>query len=177
MRRDRGLFTVGLILSFWALALVNFSLPASAAFMAASVKLQAGTPVVLRLMQSVSSETARVGDAVNFEVARNVEVDGKIVIRQGTFASGQIASVEKNGVIGEGGKIMVAVQNVQAVDSTNVPIRGTVSQEGKSKQTTALLVGLILCILGLFLIKGENAVVPANTEVKAYVDADVQINV
>jgi hypothetical protein len=118
-----------------------------------------------------------VGDAVNFEVARNVEVDGKIVIRQGTFASGQIASVEKNGVIGEGGKIMVAVQNVQAVDSTNVPIRGTVSQEGKSKQTTALLVGLILCILGLFLIKGENAVVPANTEVKAYVDADVQINV
>jgi hypothetical protein len=177
MRRDKGLFTLGLILSFWALALVNFSLPASAAFLAASVKLQAGTPVVLRLTQSVSSESARVGDAVNFEVARNVEVDGKIVIRQGTFASGQIASVEKNGAIGEGGKIMVAVQNVQAVDSTNVPIRGTVSQEGKSKQLTALLVGLILCILGLFLIKGENAVVPANTEVKAYVDADVQINV
>lgn len=177
MRRCKLLFTLGLVLSFWAMALTNFSLPASAAYMAAKVKLQSGTPVVLRLANSLSSETARVGDAVNFEVARNVEVDGKVVIRQGARAIGSIGSVEKSGIIGDPGKIMVSVQSVSAVDETNVPLRGSVSQEGKSKQLLALLVGLLLCILGLFLVKGGNADVPANTEVKAYVDVDMQINV
>lgn len=177
MRRCKGLFTLGLILSFWSMALTNFSLPASAAYAAVKVKLSAGTPVVLRVTQSINSEVARVGDTVNFEVARNVEVDGKVVIRQGTSAMGTIASVEKRGMIGEPGKIMVSIQDVKAVDDTTVPLRGSISEEGKSKQLTAILVGILLCILGLFLIKGGSAEVPANTEVKAYVDVDVQINV
>lgn len=179
MRRNGVLFTLGLVLSFWAMALTNFSLPASAAYAyaAAKVKLRSGTPVVLRLPVTLSSAAARVGDIVTFEVARNVEVDGKVVISQGATATGQIASVEEKGMLGEPGKIMVSVQRANAVDGTEVPLRATISQEGKSKQLTALLVGILLCILGLFLIKGGNAEVPAGTEVKAYVDVDVEINV
>jgi len=63
------------------------------------------------------------------------------------------------------------------VDGKEVPIRATLSQEGKNKVVTALLIGLILCILGLFLIKGGDAIVPAGTEVKAYVDVDVNIDI
>lgn len=177
MRNHKGLFALGLILSFWGMALTNFSLPASAAYLALKVKLRAGTPVILRLPQSVNSETARVGDVVNFEAARDVEVDGKVVISRGALAMGTIASVEKRAIIGDPGKIMVSVQSVTAVDGTSVPIRATLSQEGKNKQVTALIVGILLCILGLFLIKGGEAVVPAGTEVKAYVDVDMEINV
>ena len=179
MRRGKLLFILGLVLSFWSMGLTNFSLPASAAYaaLAGKVKLTSGTPVILRLSESINSSTARQGDTVTFEVARNVEVDGKVVISQGAYATGEVASVEKRAMLGEGGKLMVNLRSVKALDGQEVPIRATLSQEGKNKVVTALLVGLILCILGLFLIKGGDAIVPVGTEVKAYVDVNVDINI
>lgn len=179
MRRCKALFTLGLVLSFWAMWLTNFSLPASAAYsaIAGKVKLSSGTPVALRLPVSLNSATAKQGDVVNFEVARNVEVEGKVLIAQGALATGEVASVEKRGILGEPAKLMVNLRSAKAVDGKEVPLRATLSQEGKNKQLTAILVGLILCILGLFLIKGGEAVVPAGTEVKAYVDMDTEIEV
>jgi len=179
MRRCKLLFTLGLVLSFWAMWLTNFSQPASAAYVALAekVKLTSGTPVTLRLPVSINSSTAKQGDTVTFEVARNVEVNGKVVISQGAIATGEVASVEKSGIIGAGGKLMVNLRSVKAVDGKEVPIRATLSQEGKDKQLTAILIGILLCILGLFLIKGGDAIVPAGTEVKAYVDVDVLIEI
>lgn len=179
MRKGRALFTVGLVLSFWSMWLMNFSMPASAAYtaIASKVKLPSGTPVVLRLPVSLNSATAKQGDQVTFEVARPVEVEGKVLIAQSAIATGEVSSVEKRGAIGEAAKIMVNLRSVKAVDGKEVPIRATLSQEGKNKQTTALLVGILLCILGLFLIKGGEAIVPAGTEVKAYVDIDVEIEI
>ena len=175
MKKDKGLFTLGLILSFWALALTSFSLPATAAYAAVQVKLRAGTPVVLRLKQTISSKTARIGDPVMLEVARDVEVEGKVAIRQGTVANGTIASVGKSGIFGSPGKIMLTVQEVGAVDKTTVPLRGTVADEGSSK-TALSIVLFFLCFLAL-LMKGEDATVTAGSEVKAFVDADVEINI
>jgi len=179
MRKCKVLFTLGLVLSFWVMGLTNFSLPASAAYtvLAGKVKLSSGTPVILRLSESINSATARQGDTVTFEVARNVEVNGKIVISQGAYATGEVASVEKRAMLGAGGKLMVNLRSVKAVDGKEVPIRATLSQEGKDKVVTALLVGILLCILGLFLIKGGDAIVPSGTEVKAYVDVDVDIEI
>ncbi len=177
MRRCKALFLLGLVLSFWAMGLTNFGLAATGAYttLAGKVKLTSGTPVILRLPTSLNSSTARQGDVVTFEVARNVEVEGKVVISQGAIATGEVASVEKRAAIGEAGKLMVNLRSVKAVDGKEVPIRATLSQEGKNKQLTAILVGILLCILGLFLIKGGDAVIPSGTEVKAYVDVDVEI--
>ncbi len=179
MRKCRALFMVGVVLSFWAMWLMNFSMPASAAYtvLAGKVKLTSGTPVILRLPVSLNSATAKQGDPVAFEVARPVEVEGKVLIAQSAIATGEVSSVEKRGAIGEAAKIMVNLRSVKAVDGKEVPIRATLSQEGKNKQLTAILVGILLCILGLFLIKGGEAIVPAGTEVKAYVDMDVDIEV
>jgi hypothetical protein len=179
MKRRNVLFTLGLVLSFWAMGLTNFGMAASGAYMALAgkVKMTAGTPVILRLPVSINSSTARQGDAITFEVARDVEVDGKVVISQGAIATGEVASVEKRAMLGEGGKLMVNLRSVRAVDGKEVPIRATLSQEGKNKQVTAILVGLVLCILGLFLIKGGDAIIPSGTEVKAYVDVNVDIEV
>ncbi len=179
MKRGKALFTLGLVLSFWAMWFLNFSFTATAAYtaLAKQVKLPAGTPVILRLPTSIDSQSVRQGDTITFEVARNVTVDGKLVIRQGAIATGVVASVEKPGIIGEPGKLMVNIQRVKAVDGQEVPLRASLSEEGKNKQLTALLIGILLCILGLFLIKGGSAIVPAGTEVKAYVDVDVMIEV
>jgi len=176
MRKSKGFFTLGLCLAFWAMCLINFSLPASAVLSQTKI-LKSGTPVILTLSQNLNSETARVGGEVEFLVARDVKVEDTVVISQGARARGSIASVEKRGILGAGGKIVVALNSVTAVDGTQVPIRATISEGGKDKQLLSLLVGIALCILGLFLIKGDSAVIPAGTEVKAYVDIDVEIKV
>ncbi|MHA2260724.1 MAG: hypothetical protein ACXACO_22380 [Promethearchaeota archaeon] len=119
---------------------------------------------------------ANVGDPVDLSVARDVDINGKVVIRQGTRATGEVVSVEKKGYVGKPGKIAIAVRSVTAVDGTEVRLRDTVTQEGKSKETTALLLGLIVCIL-LLLIKGESSIIPAGTEIKAYVDFPVDIKI
>ena len=47
------------------------------------VKVKAGVPVILRLTEEVSSKTKNVNENVAMEVARDVIVDGKIVIKAG----------------------------------------------------------------------------------------------
>lgn len=174
IRRSKVLFPFGLFISFWALLITNLCTPISA--VAANITLREGTPVVLRLEKSIDSELANVGDPVDLVIARDVEIKGVVVIRQGTKGLGEVVSVEKKGAIGKPGKIMIAVKSTTAVDGTKVPLRATLSREGKSKETAALAVGILICILGL-LIKGESAEIPAGTEIKAYVDLSVDITI
>ena len=173
-RKQKSLFSIGLFLSFWALFIMNFSSPISA--IAANLTIKEGTPVALRLEQSINSEEVNVGDIVDLVVARDVKIEGTVVISQGTRALGEIASVEKKAAVGKPGKIMIAVKSTKAVDGTEVPLRATVSQEGKDKQTTALILGILLCFFLLFM-KGEDAVVPAGSEVKAFVDYSTDVNI
>jgi len=172
IRKSKLLFTLGLVLSLWSMSLTNFGFSATA--IAEKVILKAGTPVILSLEKSISTDTANVGDLVDLVVVREVKIDGKTVIETGAMARGEVSAVEKKGAIGKPGKISIAVKSVAAVDGKNVPLRATLTREGKGKETTALLVGLILCILGLFLIKGENGVITSGSEIKAYVDYDVE---
>lgn len=174
MRKSKVLFPLGLFISLLALLIMNFGTPISA--VAGNIKLKEGTPVILKLAESVSSEVANVGDPVNLSIARDVEVEGKVVISEGTRARGEVVSVEKTGYIGKPGKIMIAARNTTAVDGTEVPLRDTVTREGKSKQTTALVLGLVVCTFLLFM-KGESAEVPAGTEIKAYVDYSLDIKI
>jgi len=175
IRKSKLFFTLGLICSFWSMSVMCFGY--SAAALATTLTLKAGTPVLLRVEKSMTSTTAHVGDSVNLVVIRDVKIDDKIVISAGTLARGEISSVDREGAVGKPGKISIAVKSVTAVDGQDVLIRASLTQKGKSKQTTALLVGLILCLIGLLLIKGEGGTIRAGSEIKAYVDFDVEIDV
>ena len=172
IRKSKILFTLGLVLSLWSMSITNLGFAATA--IAEKVILKAGTPVLLMVEKSISSDIAMVGDLVDLMVIREVKVDGKTVIEAGTMARGEVSAVEKKGAIGKPGTVSIAVNSVQGVGDVNVPLRATLTREGKNKQTTALLVGLLLCILGLFLIKGKSGVVTSGSEIKAYVDFDVE---
>ena len=53
-----------------------------------------GTPIKLRLGESVSSAHARPGDRLDFVVVRDVTVDGFTVISAGTVAHGSVTGVK-----------------------------------------------------------------------------------
>lgn len=175
IRKSKKLFSLGLFLSFWTMFIICFNY--SGAALAANLTLKEGTPVILSLEKTINSNYARVGDPVDLVVTRDVRVNDKVVIEVGTHARGEVSAIERKGAIGKPGKVSIVVRSVKAVDDTDVPIRATLTREGKGKETTALLVGILLCIIGLFLIKGEHGVIQAGSEIKAYVDYTVEINV
>jgi hypothetical protein len=173
-RKSKALFIPGLVLAFWTMSVWCFGFTTTA--IAEQLILKAGTPVLLRVDKSITTEYANVGDPVDLIVVRDVKVGDTIVIERGTLATGQVSEVQKSGVVGKPGKISIVVDRVPGKGNVEVPLRAALTREGKGKQTSALLVGLILCILGLFLIKGESGVIQAGSEIKAYVDFDVEFN-
>ena len=105
IRKSKVLFTLGLILSLWSMSLTNLGFAATA--IAEKVILKSGTPVLLSVEKSISSDFAMVGDIVDLMVIREVKVDGKTVIETGTIARGEVSAVEKKGAIGKPGEISI----------------------------------------------------------------------
>jgi|Deesub1362B_J571_1020462.scaffolds.fasta_scaffold04145_7 hypothetical protein len=140
------------------------------------VKLEEGTLVILRTTEPINPQVLGVGDIVKLEVAQDVVVDGVVVIKAGTPALGEIVIAEKEGYIGKAGKINIAVSSTKAVDGQKVPLRGHLRREGESKQVESIAISVVLCPLGL-LMKGEAAQIPSGSQMKAYVDNTIMVEV
>jgi hypothetical protein len=69
--------------------------------------LRAGTPVVLRMMEEITTQkkAARVGQRFMMEVAEPVVVNNVTVVPSGTPAWGEITTVRNKGMWGKSGKL------------------------------------------------------------------------
>jgi len=142
---------------------------------AAQVALPEGTPVVLRLTETVAPNTHHVGDVVHMEVAMDVTVDGAIAIKAGTPAEGEVVVAQKAAWLGEAGKLGITLRSTKSVDGQRVSLRSNLTREGKDKQGIAIVLGLLLCFLFLFL-KGDDVQFTAGSEVKAYVESNLKVS-
>jgi hypothetical protein len=161
-RRVSVLFSIVLLSAFSFCAVAN----------AQQVILREGTPVILRLAEEVSSENKVAGSLVNFTVALDVEVDGYVVIAKDSLASGTVTWAESKCRVGTSGKVQLSVDATKAVDSRRVALRSNVARAGENSETSSVAMGAICCPLFL-LMKGDDAVYPIGTEVKAYVAQDM----
>lgn len=172
MRTFKKIVAMVLILS-----LFNIMIPVdSYAYPEEKVTVRSGTPVILRLTEEVSSKTKNLNDQVFLEVARDVIIDGKVVIERGTPAIGTVTWIEKEGMLGKGGKVQFSVDSTKTVDGQAVLLRSTVTKMGEEKETMATALTIICCVLFL-LMKGKPAVLPVGTEVKAYTNQDTTVTV
>lgn len=134
-----------------------------------AAKVPDGEKVRLLLMEEVSSATAQEGDRVNLTVAEDVKVGEDVIIAKGAAAAGKISHAKKKGMLGEGGKLTMSLDQVKCVDGQNVRIRATASREGDDKlgKTVAVFV-----LAGPFavLVKGKDVTSPKGTEYAAYLD-------
>ena len=156
--------------------LIVFILQFSGPLLAETVVLRNGTPLQLSLFQTVSSETATVGQRVTFKLSYDVKVGGKIVLPAGTNAMGEIVDVESKGMIGKPGTLSIQLKSIQAIDGTTIPLSASKVVKGKDKQTTAIIVTLLLCIFGLMM-KGEDASLQSGSIIEAYTIGDVDIEI
>ena len=149
---------------------------APAAPQATKVTIPFGTLVDLKFEGNVVPATSPLGSTVALTVTMPVVIDGKTVIAAGAAATAEITESSKPGSLGKPGSVGVVVKRVAAVDGTIVPLSGTKVVEGKSKQTSAIVIAILCCILGL-LQHGENAMIPAGSTISATVATPIDVRV
>ncbi|MCX7836330.1 MAG: hypothetical protein N2450_09755 [bacterium] len=146
-------------------------------YSAEKIEIKSGTPVQLKLMETVSSKTHVQGKNVNVITSSDVIVNGKTVIRAGTPAIATVTYCNKAGIVGEPGTIEIQVESVTAVDGTSIMLASNaIRNEGESTQGTAIALTIILCFLFLFM-KGKEAVIPSGKNITAYTAGSYQVEV
>jgi hypothetical protein len=148
-------------------------MPVAAPAAPTSVHLAEGVEVSFTLDDALSSATAAVGDRFGVTISEPVTLADGTVIAAGYRGRGEVSSVEKKGMLGKAGQINVRLDYVMVGD-TKVPLRASQSQEGKSTQSTTIVLAVVVSPLFL-LMKGKDATIPKGSTLKGYIDAAVDI--
>ena len=145
------------------------------------VMLLGGTTVSLRMNETISSDKkggrkVSTGEVITLSVHQDVtDIDGNVLIKQGTQVNGTITNSVKRKAAGTKGKLSFSVNSIRAVDNQSVPVSFKYEFAGKSKTGVAVAAGAIVAA-PLLLIKGKPAVVEAGTIFQALVSTDRKIN-
>ncbi|MGO9563940.1 MAG: LssY C-terminal domain-containing protein [Candidatus Korobacteraceae bacterium] len=135
-----------------------------------------GTPIKLRLSESVSSAHAHPGDQLDFVVVRDVNVGGFTVISAGTVAHGSVTGVKGKRFLGIGGKVALKLDTVALVNGDQIGLRAHMNVKGRSrtKLMAAAMVATGLIFLPatpvFLLTRGHDSTVVKSTEITAQID-------
>jgi len=97
--------------------------PAASAVPAACCQLPEGTPLLLELLDPISSARAKRGDAFRLRVREAVSVEGVVVLAAGTEGVGEIVHAEPSRGGGKPGELILAARRLQMGDR-EVKLRG-----------------------------------------------------
>jgi len=123
------------------------------------------TPIHLKVSKTVSSETAHVGDVVDFLVAEDVVVDGLCVIASGASAEGVVTEAEPRRRMGKGGKLGLNVKSVRLADNEEARARSFEASAGTNSAAGSILP----------LAHGKDVAFAPGTEITAYIDGNVYL--
>lgn len=140
-----------------------------------------GTPVKLRLSQTISSADARVNQEVPFTVVEDVSVDGVDVLPKGSTAIGTVTEAEHKRSMGRAGKLNISISYARLADQEKVPLRAIRDAKGGS-HTGAMTAGMVGTAIVFFpaaplllFIHGKDITIPQGTEIEAFVDGDMRL--
>jgi len=148
----------------------------------AQVIVPDGAKIRVRLEENLSSETAELGQTVDFAVTQEVHVGDAIVIANGARATGSIVKVEPRRRIGRAGQIDFTIERVMLVDGNWLNVRYTPQKnhgKGNGVATGVLTAGLAVVFwpaapIGL-LIKGHEATVIKGRTYEVFSDDSVLV--
>jgi hypothetical protein len=144
--------------------------------------LEDGTPVKLRIARTVSSEDAKVGDTVDFEVLEEIKSHDVVLVPRGGIAWATVTEAQSKRRMGRAGKLNINIDNVKIVDGEKVPLRAV--KEVKGGSHTGAMTGAIVATSIVFfpaaplflLIKGKDITIPKGTEITAYISGDIPLD-
>ena len=125
---------------------------------AASAVLADGTPVVLRVLETVSSSDAWVGKQIAFEVVNDVKLGDTVVIAKGSPAFGAVTRVKMTEMMGESGAMEFSLDYVRMVNGEEAKLSAQAGGEGGSR-TGAVVTAAILVSPAFLFIYGKDKTV------------------
>jgi hypothetical protein len=140
-----------------------------------------GTPVKVRLTQTINSTHAHRGDRLQFEVIKDVTVGGLTVIRAGAEARGSVAKIHGRRLCGMGGQVIVKLDSVELVTGETVSLSGSRRFKGGSR-TKLMAEGMVIAGLihfpvapALLLTRGHECTVLKGSEMTASIEGDLRV--
>lgn len=136
------------------------------------------TPVRLKLLQTLSSGTAKLNDRVDFEVIDPVKIGDVIVIPQGGTAIATVTEARPKRRFGRAGKLNVNIDYVRLSNGDKAQLRAVKGGTGGTRtaaMTTAVVATAIVFFPAaplFFFMKGKNIIIPKGTEITAYLASD-----
>ena len=111
--------------------------------MAKPITVPAGTEITVRLSQAVGSKISNSGDTFTATVAEPVSVDGKVVIPEGSEATGTVVDAKSRGRFKGAARLELTLDSVTVGGSSYKLETASVnrSMKGKGKRTAGFIGG------------------------------------
>ena len=141
-----------------------------------------GTPVKLRLSQTISSADAKVNQEIPFEVVDDIKVDNTVVLPKGATAMGTVTEADHKKTMGRAGKLNLSISYARLADNEKAALRATKDTKGGGHvgaMTGAMVATAIVFFPAapLFLfIHGKDITIPQGTEITAFVEGDMHLD-
>jgi len=141
-----------------------------------------GTPVRLRLTQTMSSADATTGQNVDFEVIDDIRVGETVVIPRGSAALATVTRSKPKGSMGKAGKLDLNIDYVRTSLGEKINLRAV--KETKGGSHTGAMTGAIVATSLLFwpaapfflFMKGKDINIPKGTEITAFVSGNTELD-
>jgi hypothetical protein len=144
--------------------------------------LEDGTPVKVRLSQTVSSADAHVDDRVEFEVLEEVKVAGVVVIPKGGIAWGTVTQAQPKRRMARGGKLEIVMDSVRLVDAEKAALRATKEVQGGG-HTGGMVAGIVATSILLWpaapfflFMHGKDITIPKGTEFPTFINGNLPLD-
>lgn len=133
------------------------------------------TPVVVEVLEDLSSATAVRGQRFAIRLAEPIEQDGAVIIPPGATGQGEVVHSAKPKGAGKPGELILAARHLDW-QGVRIPLRGfDAAQVGKDRNEDVTAVSVLFIGMGGFFIKGGNMVAGTGTRGIARVASDVAL--
>lgn len=140
-----------------------------------------GTPIKLRLSQTISSADAKVGQEIPFEAIEETKVDDVVVIAKGATAIANVTEADHKKSMGRAGKLNISITYIRLSDNEKAALRAV--KESKGGGHVGAMTGAIVATSIVFFpaaplflfIHGKDVTIPQGTEITAFVQGDMHL--
>jgi len=149
---------------------------------AGTVLIPKGEEIHIKLLKEINTTKTKKGALIDFVIEKNYKIDGYLVIPAGTKGTLEVTDLERAGNFGKDASITIKINDVNAFDTTLLPLNLKLDEENNSKEIAigVSLLGTIIVsnpvglVAGYFL-KGKEIVIPSGTVIQTQVMEDVEV--
>lgn len=142
-----------------------------------SVRIPAGTTIVVEFTETLSSRTSQTGQLVSLRLAEPIAIDGQTIVEAGAAGGGEVIDAAHSGIGGRNGKLIISGRYIE-IAGQRARIRGLqavlAGEDNSREAVTAMIVVPYVGWVGGFITGGEIEI-PAGTRAQARLAADIAV--